>query len=86
MATLRFKEIKISKIKIGEQTRKELGDIEGLARSIKRIGLLQPIVVQEDGSKFKLIAGYRRIQAAKHLSWETVAAQILEEGGEAWRP
>jgi hypothetical protein len=47
-------------IKIVDRVRKDLGDIDELARDIEDIGLLQPIVVTPDGT---LIAGARRLQA-----------------------
>jgi ParB-like chromosome segregation protein Spo0J len=39
--------MKISDIKIGERFRKDLGDIQTLANSIKEIGLLQPVVIND---------------------------------------
>ena len=56
--------IEISKIKIGDRCRKDLGDIEGLAASIEVSDLLQPIVLDKSAS---LICGYRRIEAHKLL-------------------
>ena len=50
----------VGDITVGDKTRTDLGDIEGLAASIARIGLLQPIVVDVDG---RLIAGVRRLAA-----------------------
>lgn len=58
--------ILISKIKIGERHRKDLGDIDALARDIEEIGLLQPIVVT---SKGELIAGFRRLEAWKRTNF-----------------
>jgi ParB family transcriptional regulator, chromosome partitioning protein len=52
--------MKISDIKIGNRFRKDLGDIQNLADSIREIGLLQPVVVNENND---LIAGQRRIEA-----------------------
>jgi len=52
------------KIKIGERFRKDLGDLDVLKQSIKDIGLLHPVVVDEGGN---LIAGGRRCEAWKQL-------------------
>lgn len=49
---------------VGERFRKDLGDLETLAQSIKKIGLLHPIVVTENGL---LVSGCRRLQAWKLL-------------------
>jgi hypothetical protein len=59
--------VPVDEVKVGARHRKDLGDIEGLARSIREIGLLHPIVARPDGV---LIAGERRLAAYKHLRWE----------------
>jgi hypothetical protein len=53
----------LGEIKLGKRFRKDLGDIEGLARSIDERGaLLQPVVITPEN---KLIAGERRMAAWK---------------------
>jgi ParB family chromosome partitioning protein len=42
------KKIAISDIKFGTRFRKDFGDLRPLIESIKRYGLLHPIVVTED--------------------------------------
>ena len=69
--------MKISEIRIGTRHRKDLGDIPGLAESINTIGLLQPIVVTPDGL---LIAGERRLTAAKYIGWADISATIVDLG------
>jgi ParB-like chromosome segregation protein Spo0J len=59
----------------GQRYRKVLGDIEPLAASIADIGMLHPIVVTADN---KLIAGERRIAAAKSLGWKTVPVRVID--------
>jgi len=54
--------VKIADIKIGNRFRKDLGDIKTLAGCIQEIGLLQPIVVNQDN---ELIAGQRRLVSCK---------------------
>ena len=46
----------VSAIEIGERHRHDLSDLDSMAASIERSGLLHPIVLGED---HKLIAGYR---------------------------
>ena len=41
-------ELKLGDITIGDRHRKDLGDIKALAESIKKVGLLQPIVIRGD--------------------------------------
>ncbi len=49
-----------------------------LAESIKYSGILQPLTVREmEGEKFELIAGERRLRAAKEVGLETVPVYIL---------
>lgn len=56
--------VKISDIKIGNRLRKKPTDIESLAASIVRSGLLHPISVTPDNT---LIGGYRRLKAFEYL-------------------
>jgi site-specific DNA-methyltransferase (adenine-specific) len=66
--------VAIGSIKIGRRHRKDLGDIKALAASIEDLGLLQPIVIRPDCT---LVAGMRRIQAAKELGWTEVPVRIV---------
>ena len=54
----------IESIRIGSRHRTDLGDIDALAASIERQGLLQPITVTPDGT---LICGARRLAALRQL-------------------
>jgi ParB family chromosome partitioning protein len=56
--------VKIDEIIVGERRREEMGDIHGLADSIKQYGLLHPIVIDD---KNRLIAGGRRLEACRSL-------------------
>lgn len=78
-------DIDINKIYIAnDRIRKELdkpeSPIDDLAASLNDVGLLHPIVVQPytvDGVEYyKLIAGERRITAARSLGWQTIRASI----------
>jgi ParB family chromosome partitioning protein len=42
--------LRIDEILIGDRVRKDMGDIESLAESMKRHGLLHPVVVKTDGT------------------------------------
>lgn len=54
----------IALIAVGARHRKDMGDVEALAASIRDVGLLHPVVITPDG---KLIAGERRLEAYKFL-------------------
>lgn len=59
----------ISSIKIGTRHRRDMGDLDALATSIREVGLLHPIVVRKDGM---LIAGERRLNACVKLGWTEI--------------
>jgi ParB family chromosome partitioning protein len=52
--------------------------LESLAASIQEVGVLQPIVVRKAGTGFELIAGERRLRAARLAGLATVPAVIRE--------
>ena len=67
-------EIPIAAVRIGERTRRDMGDIKALARSIEEQGLLHSIVVTESG---ELIAGARRLAAFTELGRVTIPVRIV---------
>jgi ParB family chromosome partitioning protein len=67
--------VPIEDIKVKKRMRKEIGDIAGLADSMKRFGQICPILITK---KNVLIAGGRRLEAARSLGWRTVNAVIAE--------
>lgn len=74
-----FRSVPISSVTIPpNRQRKEFsqGDIDSLADSIKRIGLIHPLLVDETGS---LIAGERRLIALNQLGWTQVPIQLSAE-------
>ena len=66
--------IDIDQIKIKNRVRKDLSDLDNLKDSLKRYGLLNPITVTAD---YNLIAGHRRLEAAKQLGWTTINAIVV---------
>src|SRR5213080_3930911 len=63
-----------------EQPRRHFDDeaLGQLAESIRRHGLLQPLVVRHIAGRFELIAGERRLQAAKRAGLESVPVIVRE--------
>lgn len=51
-------------------------DIEALADSIKSCGILNPVTVRKCGKKYVLIAGERRIRAAKLVGLKKIPAVV----------
>lgn len=55
-------QVTITKIKLGDRFRKDMGDLSELSESIKEKGLIQPITLDWN---YKLLAGGRRFAASK---------------------
>ena len=53
-------------------------ELEGLAASIKSVGVLQPIVVRADGDQYVLVAGERRCRAARLAGLTEIPAIIRD--------
>jgi ParB family transcriptional regulator, chromosome partitioning protein len=58
------------------QPRKELGDLAELAASIREHGVLQPILVEPAGDRYRLLAGERRFTAARTAGLKTIPALV----------
>ena len=52
-------------------------EVSTLKKSIKEIGLITPIAVQERGNKYLLIAGEHRYTACKQLGFNTIRCNII---------
>ena len=68
--------VKIDDIKIKKRVRRDLGDLEALKDSLKQYGRMNPITLN---SKYELVAGERRLEAAKSLGWERINAIVLDK-------
>jgi ParB family chromosome partitioning protein len=54
-------------------------NLDELINSIRQQGLLQPIVARgSDGDHYEIIAGNRRYEACKRLSWRKITCHIVE--------
>ena len=72
------KMIPLEQIRVMERIRKENGDVDTLAESIRERGLINPITVMETTEgDFVLIAGLRRLEAVRLLEQNEVAATVL---------
>ncbi len=63
-----------------EQPRKffDSDNIAELAESIKNHGIIQPLILKKDGTKYTIIAGERRWRASKMLGLKEVPAIIMD--------
>jgi len=76
---MRLEEISMDKIYVGKgnvRTRQVEEDLDKLAASIKRVGLLHPVTVFKTDDKYELIVGQRRFLACKKLGWESIPAIV----------
>ena len=67
--------IPIESIKVKKRVRKDLGNLEDLKDSLRTYGLLNPITLNRD---YELIAGERRLTAAKEIGWTNINAVIVD--------
>jgi ParB family chromosome partitioning protein len=69
-------EVRVDEIIVTGRHRKELGDLDALASSIKSIGLLHPPVVTPDN---RLVAGQRRLEACRMLGMTEIPVTIAKD-------
>ena len=67
--------IPIESIKVKKRIRQDMGDIAELAESLRRFGQMSPIVINEQN---ELIAGGRRLEAARSLGWDSIEAVVAD--------
>ena len=80
---LKFEELPTSAIRPNtRQPRRSFPEagIKELAASIREVGILQPLVVRSTPSGFELIAGERRLRAAKEAELDRVPVLIRQAG------
>jgi len=72
-----IRRIPIAAIEVGRgRVRRDLGHIGDLAASLYQTGLLNPITVYEQDGRFRLVAGERRLEAAKRLGSTHIDALV----------
>ena len=71
VGNIKIIDVAMKDIEVGERFRKDLGDIEALAQSISKEGLIHPIAIAlnspEAEQPYKLIAGGRRFKALEFI-------------------
>ena len=68
-------QLPVDSIRIRKRVRKDLGDLTPLINSLRKYGQLSPILIDPD---HELIAGFRRLEAAKRLGWRSVEVIIVD--------
>ncbi len=67
--------VDIDTVKVGPRFRTHPGDLSDLVASMRDLGLLHPIAIDKDNN---LLAGQRRLWAARELGWDTIAATVRD--------
>ena len=82
---IQYGDLPVAAIRPNPRQPREAFDEEALAElasSLSQVGLLQPVVVRPcddspvDSLQFELVAGERRLRAARALGWDTIPAMI----------
>lgn len=54
----------------------DLAALDDLERSIKRLGVIEPLLVSRRGASYRVIAGMRRLRAAQRIGLDTVPCLV----------
>ncbi len=77
MTSGQFSSFPIESITIpADRQRKENLSVDDLTPSLRDRGLINPIVITRDGT---LVAGERRLTAARHLGWTNISVQYVDD-------
>jgi ParB family chromosome partitioning protein len=78
MTSGHFHDIPIGSVIVSRETRqrKAVDDLDDLSDSIRRLGLIHPIVITRENI---LVAGERRIAACRQIGWTSISAQFVDE-------
>lgn len=86
ICNIKIIDVKINDVEVGKRFRTEMGDIEALAASITKDGLVQPFAIFKnpgEGKPYKLIAGGRRYRAIEFIksreNIEFVSCRLYEK-------
>src|SRR4051794_1034214 len=74
---------KIDASELQVRTHFDAAEIDALAHSVKEHGVLQPILVVQDGDRYKVIAGERRLRGAKLAGLDRIPARVLSTNDKA---
>lgn len=75
-----IRQLEVSEV-LASSTNRPAGDLDELTESVRRLGILQPILVRphpEDEARFQVVAGHRRLEAARRAGLAVVPALVRE--------
>jgi len=71
--------IPIDKLRVSNfNVRIDLGDLSPLAESIKKHGVLEPLLVRKMNSEYEVVAGRRRYEASKEAGLKEVPCKVID--------
>jgi hypothetical protein len=83
-APIRLQEVPLALIDLEESVPAPAAppDLERLMVSLREVGLLNPVWLRPrpGGSRWQVVTGSRRLQAAAHLGWQGITARLTPEG------
>ncbi len=68
-------QIPLDEIVVKQRVRINAGDLEPLMTSMEQYGLMHPVTVNREKV---LVAGYRRLEAARRLGWSTIRVHMID--------
>ena len=73
-----IEKISLSDIRFNPEQPRVFGkdNVSDLVESMKRLGLIEPVVLRKEKSHYIIVAGERRSRAAKELGWDSITAVI----------
>lgn len=76
-----YKDIAVATIALvpGKNARKHLNIDQALIRSIKEVGIINPITVKQNGKGYEIVAGHRRYAAAKKADLQEIPCRLIDE-------
>ncbi len=72
-------QVPLEEIVIQNRVRQEIGDLKPLMNSLQQHGQLNPVTLTRE---HELIAGHRRVLAARELGWKSIEAKVVERSSE----
>jgi len=66
-------------VQANARTRMDEGLLANLEASIRSLGLMEPVIVHKRGAAFVMIAGHRRLEAAKRAGEDLIEAKVYHD-------
>lgn len=66
----------IAESKLNPRKEYDAADLKDLALSMKDTGLVQAVILRPVGKGYEIVAGHRRVKAARSLGWKEIPSEI----------